>query len=282
MVQAWELQQFVRSVFYLIKWGFFGRGQLIFIARDQATRDWGFYSLLLSHTSAGADVVILAGDLNMHPQDLGNRLLRTSTGLRDSYAEAAKFDVGSRVDAVDHSSTKSKIYKHISNWGNWNNLIQPAVKTWYPSTQNLSPELIDKVVKLKNFHELPCRFNKLCHTGSKQMDGLTKCFVIHWKKQTKHLPEFWFDPFLKTQFEWMCIEVVLFKYQSGTWLYIWNVILTNSQKRWWTDGRSVSPKKKKKCVRCFSIKCIFEGFLCAGSVQLSQCEHIKQVWNVKC
>lgn len=56
VVQAWELQQFVR------------------------------------HTSAGADVVILAGDLNMHPQDLGNRLLRTSTGLRDSYTEAAKFD----------------------------------------------------------------------------------------------------------------------------------------------------------------------------------------------
>lgn len=56
VVQAWELQQFVR------------------------------------HTSTGADVVILGGDLNMHPQDLGNRLLRTSTGLRDSYLEASKFD----------------------------------------------------------------------------------------------------------------------------------------------------------------------------------------------
>lgn len=41
--------------------------------------------------------MILGGDLNMHPQDLGNRLLRTSTGLRDSYSEAAEFDVGSRV-----------------------------------------------------------------------------------------------------------------------------------------------------------------------------------------
>lgn len=48
-----------------------------------------------SHTSAGADVVILGGDLNMHPQDLGCRLLRTSTGLRDSYMETSKFDVGS-------------------------------------------------------------------------------------------------------------------------------------------------------------------------------------------
>ncbi|XP_071398407.1 sphingomyelin phosphodiesterase 2 [Centroberyx affinis] len=56
VVQAWELQQFIR------------------------------------HTSGGADVVILGGDLNMHPQDLGNRLLRSYTGLRDSYSETAKFD----------------------------------------------------------------------------------------------------------------------------------------------------------------------------------------------
>ncbi|XP_030586150.1 sphingomyelin phosphodiesterase 2 [Archocentrus centrarchus] len=56
IVQAWELQQFIR------------------------------------HTSAGADVVIVGGDLNMHPQDLGNRLLRAYTGLRDSYVETAKFD----------------------------------------------------------------------------------------------------------------------------------------------------------------------------------------------
>ncbi|XP_029287865.1 sphingomyelin phosphodiesterase 2 [Cottoperca gobio] len=56
VVQAWELQQFIR------------------------------------HTSAGADMVILGGDLNMHPQDLGNRLLRSYTGLQDSYLETAKFD----------------------------------------------------------------------------------------------------------------------------------------------------------------------------------------------
>lgn len=56
VVQAWELQQFIR------------------------------------HTSTGADVVILGGDLNMHPQDLGNRLLRAYTGLQDSYLETAKFD----------------------------------------------------------------------------------------------------------------------------------------------------------------------------------------------
>lgn len=56
------------------------------------------FSLPVSHTSAGADVVILGGDLNMHPQDLGNRLLRAYTGLRDSYVETAKFDV--RTDFV--------------------------------------------------------------------------------------------------------------------------------------------------------------------------------------
>uniref|UniRef100_A0A3P8Z1C6 sphingomyelin phosphodiesterase n=1 Tax=Esox lucius TaxID=8010 RepID=A0A3P8Z1C6_ESOLU len=56
VVQAWELQHFIR------------------------------------HTSSGADLVILGGDLNMHPQDLGTRLLRTYTGLLDGYTETAKFD----------------------------------------------------------------------------------------------------------------------------------------------------------------------------------------------
>ncbi|KAI2663905.1 Sphingomyelin phosphodiesterase 2 [Labeo rohita] len=53
VVQAWELQQFV---------------------------------------SVGGDVVILGGDLNMHPDDLGTRLLRNYTGLQDSFSEAANFD----------------------------------------------------------------------------------------------------------------------------------------------------------------------------------------------
>ncbi|XP_055069909.2 sphingomyelin phosphodiesterase 2 [Misgurnus anguillicaudatus] len=56
VVQAWELQQFIR------------------------------------HTSAGADVVILGGDLNMHPDDLGTRLLRNCTGLLDCFTETANFD----------------------------------------------------------------------------------------------------------------------------------------------------------------------------------------------
>lgn len=56
VVQAWELQQFIRL------------------------------------TSAGADLVIVGGDLNMHPQDLGTRLLRAYTGLRDAYLETSNFD----------------------------------------------------------------------------------------------------------------------------------------------------------------------------------------------
>ncbi|MBN3297397.1 NSMA phosphodiesterase, partial [Amia calva] len=46
----------------------------------------------IRHTAGCADLVILGGDLNMHPQDLGNRLLRGYTGLRDAYTEAEKFD----------------------------------------------------------------------------------------------------------------------------------------------------------------------------------------------
>ncbi|XP_030623685.1 sphingomyelin phosphodiesterase 2a [Chanos chanos] len=54
--QAWELQQFVH------------------------------------HTSRGAALVVLGGDLNMHPQDLGTRLVQALTGLRDCYTEAQVFD----------------------------------------------------------------------------------------------------------------------------------------------------------------------------------------------
>ncbi|XP_035380083.1 sphingomyelin phosphodiesterase 2 isoform X2 [Electrophorus electricus] len=56
VVQAWELQNFIQ------------------------------------HTCAGADVVILGGDLNMHPGDLGMRLLRSATGLQDCFTETGTFD----------------------------------------------------------------------------------------------------------------------------------------------------------------------------------------------
>ncbi|NWW62776.1 NSMA phosphodiesterase, partial [Ifrita kowaldi] len=56
LVQAWELAQFIR------------------------------------HTSKAADVVLLGGDLNMHPEDVGIRLLRGWAGLRDAFAEATRFE----------------------------------------------------------------------------------------------------------------------------------------------------------------------------------------------
>uniref|UniRef100_A0A8C3KP47 sphingomyelin phosphodiesterase n=1 Tax=Calidris pygmaea TaxID=425635 RepID=A0A8C3KP47_9CHAR len=56
LVQAWELAQFIR------------------------------------HTSKAADVVLVGGDLNMHPEDVGIRLLRGWTGLRDAFAEATRFE----------------------------------------------------------------------------------------------------------------------------------------------------------------------------------------------
>ncbi|NXK96831.1 NSMA phosphodiesterase, partial [Formicarius rufipectus] len=60
LVQAWELAQFIR------------------------------------HTSKVADVVLLGGDLNMHPEDVGIRLLRGWTGLRDAFVEATHFEVSGR------------------------------------------------------------------------------------------------------------------------------------------------------------------------------------------
>ncbi|NXM99652.1 NSMA phosphodiesterase, partial [Sylvia borin] len=56
LVQAWELAQFIR------------------------------------HTSKAADLVLLGGDLNMHPGDVGIRLLCGWTGLRDAFTEATHFE----------------------------------------------------------------------------------------------------------------------------------------------------------------------------------------------
>ncbi|XP_006276956.1 sphingomyelin phosphodiesterase 2 [Alligator mississippiensis] len=46
----------------------------------------------IQHTSKAADVVLLGGDLNMHPEDVGIRLLRGWTGLRDSFTDAERFE----------------------------------------------------------------------------------------------------------------------------------------------------------------------------------------------
>ncbi|XP_036270476.1 sphingomyelin phosphodiesterase 2 isoform X1 [Pipistrellus kuhlii] len=45
----------------------------------------------IHHTSKKADVVLLCGDLNLHPKDLGCRLLKEWTGLQDAYLETRDF-----------------------------------------------------------------------------------------------------------------------------------------------------------------------------------------------
>eukprot|EP00071_Canis_lupus_P022977 XP_013973665.1 sphingomyelin phosphodiesterase 2 isoform X2 [Canis lupus familiaris] len=45
----------------------------------------------IHHTSKKADVVLLCGDLNLHPKDLGCRLLKECTGLHDAYHETRDF-----------------------------------------------------------------------------------------------------------------------------------------------------------------------------------------------
>ncbi|XP_028925195.1 sphingomyelin phosphodiesterase 2 [Ornithorhynchus anatinus] len=46
----------------------------------------------IHHTSKTADVVLLCGDLNMHPEDVGCRLLRRWTGLLDAFCETKSFE----------------------------------------------------------------------------------------------------------------------------------------------------------------------------------------------
>ncbi|KAJ6659470.1 hypothetical protein lerEdw1_018704 [Lerista edwardsae] len=46
----------------------------------------------IQHTSKGADVVLLGGDLNMHPEDIGIRLLQGWTGFRDAFIAAERVE----------------------------------------------------------------------------------------------------------------------------------------------------------------------------------------------
>nr|XP_015095912.1 sphingomyelin phosphodiesterase 2 isoform X2 [Vicugna pacos] len=45
----------------------------------------------IHHTSKKADMVLMCGDLNLHPKDLGCRLLKEWTGLCDAYLETRDF-----------------------------------------------------------------------------------------------------------------------------------------------------------------------------------------------
>ncbi|KAH0618765.1 hypothetical protein JD844_018225 [Phrynosoma platyrhinos] len=60
----------------------------------------------IQHTSKGADVVLLGGDLNMHPEDVGVRLLRGWVGLRDSFIAAEKVSVSTRVSSYEMNKNR--------------------------------------------------------------------------------------------------------------------------------------------------------------------------------
>ncbi|OBS78549.1 hypothetical protein A6R68_19058 [Neotoma lepida] len=67
----------------------YSRQKDIYLAH-RVTQAWEL-AQFIQHTSKNADVVLLCGDLNMHPKDLGCCLLKEWTGLRDAYAETQDF-----------------------------------------------------------------------------------------------------------------------------------------------------------------------------------------------
>lgn len=104
VAQAWELAQFIQCVSLgltgEVGWGQGLRGgQVPTYRRAELVRE----ELLPhqpgspSHTSKKADVVLLCGDLNLHPKDLGCRLLKEWTGLHDAYLETRDFKVRTRL-----------------------------------------------------------------------------------------------------------------------------------------------------------------------------------------
>lgn len=54
-------------------------------------------------TSRGADLVVLAGDLNNEPGDLGYRILVDVVGLKDSYVEAGGPNLGGTNECFHNS-----------------------------------------------------------------------------------------------------------------------------------------------------------------------------------
>lgn len=67
----------------------YSRQKDIYLAH-RVTQAWEL-AQFIHHTSKKADVVLLCGDLNLHPKDLGCRLLKEWTGLRDAYLETRDF-----------------------------------------------------------------------------------------------------------------------------------------------------------------------------------------------
>ncbi|GAB1295058.1 Sphingomyelin phosphodiesterase 2 [Apodemus speciosus] len=68
----------------------YSRQKDIYLAHRVA-QAWELAQFIQCHTSKNADVVLLCGDLNMHPRDLGCCLLKEWTGLRDAFVETEDF-----------------------------------------------------------------------------------------------------------------------------------------------------------------------------------------------
>ncbi|KAF4077829.1 hypothetical protein AMELA_G00192610 [Ameiurus melas] len=66
----------------------------------------------IRHTCSEADVLVVGGDLNMHPEDLGTRLLRAYTALRDCYTHTHMFsgcEDGHTLIADNHFTKKEDL-----------------------------------------------------------------------------------------------------------------------------------------------------------------------------
>lgn len=99
MAQAWELAQFIQCVSLGLNgevgWDPGAGGEQGPSHEEELVREElpPHQPGSPSHTSKKADVVLLCGDLNMHPEDLGCCLLKEWTGLRDAYLETRDFKV---------------------------------------------------------------------------------------------------------------------------------------------------------------------------------------------
>uniref|UniRef100_A0A8C0I1T1 sphingomyelin phosphodiesterase n=1 Tax=Balaenoptera musculus TaxID=9771 RepID=A0A8C0I1T1_BALMU len=88
------IQEFTQHVFTLNGYPYmlhaeYNRQKDIYLAHRVA-QAWEL-AQFIHHTSKKADVVLLCGDLNLHPKDLGCRLLKEWTGLHDAFLETRDF-----------------------------------------------------------------------------------------------------------------------------------------------------------------------------------------------
>ncbi|KAL3883119.1 hypothetical protein ACJMK2_029412 [Sinanodonta woodiana] len=75
-------------------------------------------SQFVKYTSSAADVIILCGDLNLEPKDLGYNLIRVNTGLRDAWVEKQStrgLEDGMTCDRPSNSFCDPKCLTHFPN-----------------------------------------------------------------------------------------------------------------------------------------------------------------------